>query len=258
MYKLLIAEDESIIRTGIIRAIDWQSIGFEICAAAEDGFEALEMIREIQPDAVITDIKMPGMTGLELMHALNSENRRLPVIILTGYADFEYAREALKERAFGYVLKMDVMAELPPLAARLRKEMDDRRAAPEKRLETMRREVSETTQLILNGLRGDPMEQAVEYILEHFSEHLHLEEVARLFYMSPAYFSRSFKQKTGEGFNEMLIRLRMQWAKSMLENTSMRVAEVARAAGYTDLKHFTTLFRRAFGKTPSQCRNMQR
>ena len=150
------------------------------------------------------------------------------------------------------------MAELPPLAARLRKEMDDRRAAPEKRLETMRREVSETTQLILNGLRGDPMEQAVEYILEHFSEHLHLEEVARLFYMSPAYFSRSFKQKTGEGFNEMLIRLRMQWAKSMLENTSMRVAEVARAAGYTDLKHFTTLFRRAFGKTPSQCRNMQR
>ena len=64
------------------------------------------------------------------MHALNSENRRIPVIILTGYADFEYAREALKERAFGYVLKMDVMAELPPLAARLRKEMDDRRAAP--------------------------------------------------------------------------------------------------------------------------------
>ena len=89
MYKLLIAEDESIIRTGIIRAIDWQSIGFEICAAAEDGLEALEMIREIQPDAVITDIKMPGMTGLELMHALNSENRHIPVIILTGYADFE-------------------------------------------------------------------------------------------------------------------------------------------------------------------------
>ena len=255
MYKLLIAEDEAIIRNGIARAIDWPRLGFEVCGVAEDGLEALEMIRRLEPEVLVTDIKMPGMTGLELMHALNEENRHIQTVILTGYADFGYAREAIKERAFGYVLKMDVMEELSPLMARLKAEMDRlRRPVPEEQLAAIRENTVKSTQAILDGLRGEPIEQAVEYVLGHFAERLRMEEVAKRFFMSPAYFSRTFKQKTGEGFSEMVTRLRMQWAKSILENSSMRVADVARAAGYTDLKYFTGQFRRAFGKTPSQCR----
>jgi len=255
MYKLLIAEDESIVRNGILRAIDWQEIGFEICGAAEDGLEALEMIRQHNPDVLITDIKMPGMTGLELLHALNAENRPVHAVILTGYADFEYARQAIQERAFGYVLKMDVMEELPKVMRRLRSELDQQ-AQPDAHavMDELRRKTAASTDAVLDGLRGSPMEQAVAYVLEHYTERLRMEDVAQRFYMNPAYFSRAFKQKTGEGFSEMTNRLRMNWARELLENSSMRVADVARAAGYTDLKHFTAQFKKQFDKTPSQCR----
>lgn len=255
MYRLLIAEDESIVRNGILRAIDWDRIGFEICGAAEDGLEALEMIREFQPDVLVTDIKMPGMTGLELLHALNAENRQVQAVLLTGYADFEYAKQAIEERAFGYVLKMDVIEELPRVMAKLKNELDQRKRPDRQALmEQLRQKAASSAGIVLDGLRGTPMEQAVAYVLEHYTERLRMEEVAQRFYMNPAYFSRAFKQKTGEGFSEMTNRLRLNWARELLENSSMRVADVARAAGYTDLKHFTSQFKKFFDRTPSQCR----
>lgn len=256
MYKLIIAEDEAIVRNGILHAIDWKDIGFEICGAAEDGLEALELIRQYAPDVLVTDIKMPGMTGLELLHALNAEKRQIRAVILTGYADFEYARKAIQERAVGYVLKMDVVEELPKVMRRLKAELDQL-AQPDAyaMMEELRRKTTISTDAVLDGLRGSTMEQAVAFVLEHYTERLRMEDVAQRFYMNPAYFSRAFKQKTGEGFSEMTNRLRMNWAKELLENSAMRVADVARATGYIDLKHFTAQFKKHFNKTPSQCRD---
>lgn len=105
MQKVLIVDDEQSIRTGLSHIIDWQDYGCTIIGAAENGEIGLEMIRELNPDVVITDIQMPGKTGLEMIQDAVSEGLSFYPIILSGYSDFEYAKEAMKLGAVSYQLK---------------------------------------------------------------------------------------------------------------------------------------------------------
>lgn len=108
MFKVLLVDDEPIILQGLSMVIDWKQEGFEIVGTASNGVEALQMIRAENPDIVITDIKMPRMTGLELLERVKSkgtENSTISFIMLTGFDDFSYAREAIKYEAVDYLLK---------------------------------------------------------------------------------------------------------------------------------------------------------
>jgi two-component system response regulator YesN len=108
MRKVLLVEDEQLVR-GYLRAnIPWQDIGFEVIGEAEDGQEALEMIRIWKPDVVITDIIMPVMDGLELLKRSKEEGDESLFLMLTGVNDFEHAREALEYGAWNYLLKLSL------------------------------------------------------------------------------------------------------------------------------------------------------
>ena len=105
MYKVLIVDDERIIREGIASSIDWNQYGFSLCGLAENGINAYECIREDVPDVVITDIKMPGMDGLELISKVHEEFPQIIFIILSGYGEFEFANKAMKYGVKYYLLK---------------------------------------------------------------------------------------------------------------------------------------------------------
>lgn len=105
MYTLLIADDEPLIRNGVKNIIDWESLGFSEIFLAEDGKEALEIVRGHKVDLVLTDIAMPFMDGLELSEALKKEFPEVHVVILTGYEDFEYAQQAVDLGVKNYILK---------------------------------------------------------------------------------------------------------------------------------------------------------
>ncbi len=105
MLKLLIVEDERWEREGLFDFLDWKELGIEIVGAASDGIEGYEMALALDPDIVITDIRMPGMDGLDMSRKLKAVKPEIKLIILTGYSDFEYAREALQLQASEYVLK---------------------------------------------------------------------------------------------------------------------------------------------------------
>lgn len=105
MLKIMIVDDEAIIRTGLSKNIPWESHGFLISALAEDGEQALERIGKERPDVVITDIRMPFMNGLELASHIRDNFPQVKVIMLTGYEDFSYAREAIHLQTFDYILK---------------------------------------------------------------------------------------------------------------------------------------------------------
>ncbi len=112
MFKVLIVDDESIIRKGLKNIIDWRSLGCEVCGEARDGIEGIRMIRELRPDIIITDINMPEIDGLSM---INETKQLLPgskIIILTGYRDFEYIQEAIRLGAFDYVLKPSKIEDL--------------------------------------------------------------------------------------------------------------------------------------------------
>lgn len=118
MFKVLIVDDEPVIRKGIKNVIDWESMGCAICGEASDGIEGMDMIKELRPDIVITDIKMPGVDGLEMIRETKEIIPDGKIIILTGFRDFEYLQEAIKLGAFDYLLKPSKIPDITSIIKR--------------------------------------------------------------------------------------------------------------------------------------------
>ncbi|MGL4738749.1 MAG: response regulator [Cellulosilyticaceae bacterium] len=124
-YKILLVDDEEEIRRGIIRRIKWQELGFEVVGEAENGVEALDQIERYTPDVVVTDIKMPFMDGIRLAENIHDRYPTTKVIILSGFDDFEYAREALKLGVMRYILKPINSYEMHELLREVKAKLDD-------------------------------------------------------------------------------------------------------------------------------------
>ncbi len=127
VYKLLIIDDDHMIRNGIKNAICWQEHGIYAVETAENGEEGQEVFRTFMPDIILTDIRMPGMDGLELLKTVRESNPDVKVIILSGYDDFSYARTALKYGAFDYLLKTANIEELQNVIIKAKQSIDSDR-----------------------------------------------------------------------------------------------------------------------------------
>lgn len=111
MIRILIVDDELIVRIGIRSMIDWGQNGFEIVGEAADGIEALELIKKLSPNIVLTDIKMQNMDGIELLKKIREEELPVKVVVLSCYNEFEYVKKALKLGASDYVLKLSMQPQ---------------------------------------------------------------------------------------------------------------------------------------------------
>lgn len=124
MYKVLIVDDEPRIRDGLSTLIEWGELGFVVVDKAANGIEAMNKCKRLEPDLIIADIRMPEMNGLELVRAIRSAGGTMHVLILSGYADFEYAKQAMTLRIDGYLLKPVDEDELIDYLIKLKKELD--------------------------------------------------------------------------------------------------------------------------------------
>ena len=120
MLKVIIADDERLICRLVQALADWESLGMEVAALAENGLEALELIKSREPDILITDIRMPGCDGLELIRSAKELMPDLEVVIISGYAHFEYAQKAMKYGAGYYLLKPIKQTELMETLEKIR------------------------------------------------------------------------------------------------------------------------------------------
>lgn len=124
MYSVLVVDDEARQREAVIKSVDWQGAGFNVVGDAENGIEALEQLEKLEPDLILTDIKMPLMTGLELARKAREVRPATKLVILSGYDDFEYAQEAFKYNVIRYLLKPISAQELDDELVKIREEMD--------------------------------------------------------------------------------------------------------------------------------------
>lgn len=139
MIKVLIADDEERICRLIQALADWEKLGMEVVGMAHNGLEACEMAAHLQPDILITDIRMPGYSGLELIERVKKEQPELEIIIISGYAHFEYAQQALQFGVGCYLLKPVSRAELNETLEKLRDKISRRRNLEEDKNELLRR-----------------------------------------------------------------------------------------------------------------------
>lgn len=128
MYKVIVADDEPFMLEGWRTMIDWRACGYELCGTATDGEEALALFNSVEPDLVVTDIQMPVMDGLGLIHTLREDLAYTSkIVIVTGYSDFNYAKQAIRYQVDQYVLKPLVPEEIHQILMDMIEPLDKRR-----------------------------------------------------------------------------------------------------------------------------------
>jgi two-component system response regulator YesN len=253
MYKLLIVDDEPVIRSGIRQLIDFAAIGIGEVLEAMDGETALKMVREHHPEIVLADINMPRMDGLALAKAIKALDRKTRVAIITGYDYFDYALTALKAGVDDFVLKPlsknDVQMLLAKLVAAYREE-DVRDAA-----------MLAVEKLQLMTVPGGGQSRVYKDVMmrcmdENLSDpSFGLGVLAKAVNLSPGYLSSLFKQIFGIPFQDWLVTARLERAKILLLTTSAKVYEIAAQVGFEDPNHFIASFRKHFSQTPNRFRD---
>jgi two-component system response regulator YesN len=154
MFRLLVVEDEEMIRNKILNNTNWKEHGFVEVFEASNGIEALEIVRKNNIDIVITDIQMPEMNGIELIRQIKSLNRGIKCVIITAYAEFEYAKESVKLNVNDYILKPFKSRDLFDIVKKLSEEII-RERNERVEVENLRRQLRENKKALQDKLLND-------------------------------------------------------------------------------------------------------
>ncbi len=241
--RILLVDDERGIAEGLSILIKNMNQSWEIVGIADDGKQGIEMVHELDPDIVITDVRMPVMDGLTMVQSLSDENARCRYIILSGYADFAYAKQAMKLGVRAYVTKPVDEDELADAINTLWKDMSEDEAI---------NEIIDDQQKTLR--KHDTFDKLKDYITNNYNRDISLQELSDLFYMNPVYISQLFKKRTGMTFQNYVTILRLEKARKYLEETDLLVYEISELVGYNDTVYFSRVFEKNVGVRPSEYR----
>ncbi len=237
MYRVMIIDDEMSARSLLQASIDWKSLDMEVVGEAASGIEAINIIDELLPDIVFVDISMPFMNGIEFTKLATERYTELMIIILTGFDDFEYARQCVHLPVVEYMLKPIVRQEVTEVLAKIKEKLDKNNI----RSQEMGQDITPSA-----------IEQIMQYICDNFTDpNINLTSVAQQFGFNPSYLSRKFKQKTGKSFVEFLIKCRMERAVE-LAGASKKMFCTADAVGIPDPNYFGRCFKKYMGVSYSE------
>lgn len=247
MYKLIIVEDEYEIRIGLSNYFPWAEIGFNIVGQFENGKKALEYIEKNPVDVLLSDIKMPIMTGLDLIKIIYTNKLNIKTVLISGYRDFDFAQKALKYRVKNYIVKPTIYSEVVEVFTAIKKELDEEQY-------TSIQPQSENIIVEENNQQGGIIKTIKCYIKQNYKD-VTLEDIAKLVYMNPYYLSKFFKQKSGQNFSDYLTEIKMKKAIELMSDLSYKTYEISLMIGYKNPKNFSRAFKNYYGKSPSEYRN---
>ena len=245
MYNLLLVDDEADARDALSNYFPWNDVGFQIVGQAGNGKEALDFLaRGGQPvDVILTDIRMPVMSGIELAEALYEQKRGIRVIFLSSYREFEYAQKALHYRVTNYIVKPAKYQVLLDVFGKVREEMRELEAGTPA---SGTADAGPDEGMLIASVKAYVQSDYREATLENASRQVHL---------NASYLSYLFKQKTGQSFTDYLIGIKMEVALRLLRDVRYKTYEISERVGYSNAKNFTRTFKSYYGKTPSEYRN---
>jgi len=237
MAKILIADDESLIRSNIKTLLDPFHSSVSAIYEAEDGVEALFKIKEHRPEIVLFDINMPFLNGLDAIKKIRQQDKSIIIVIISGYNKFEYAKEAIANQVYAYLLKPINESEF-----------------------------NETIQSAIDCLQGfcvvpseserkrDAEHQVVQYIIDHLQDtELNVNAVCSHFHLSCSSFARLIKKQTGSTFTDYLTKLRMERAIHLLEHhDELNIKEISARSGYKNQHYFSRAFKNFTGLSPKK------
>lgn len=237
MYKMMIVEDEYLVRQGIASLIDFEHLDMEVLAEAENGLEAWELFQKEQADILLTDINMPQMNGIRLAQLVREHYPATHIVFLTGYDDFDYALSAVKLGADDYLLKPFSKADVEEMLVKVKSKLDK---------EGKRQQISDLVQ-------QSEESSLAQLIQERLADQdLSLKSLAQNLGFSPSHLSVILKKELGMPFQDYLIQERMKKAKLLLLTTDLKIYEIAEQVGFEDMNYFSQRFKQVVGVTPRQ------
>lgn len=236
MYHVLLADDEEWEMTEIKNLIEHSGLPLQVAGKAENGIAALKAVEEMGPDILIADVKMPGLDGLELAEKIKERNLPVKIILLSGHAEYEYARSAVRHGVQDYLFKPVGQEGLNQVLEKIIQEKRDdgrkKEAAPERAPEGV-------------------LKQVLDEIGRAYMEDLTLSGLAEKYNISASRLSVRMKEKLGMPFSKYLTAMRVEKAKELLEDDRLSVEQIAELVGYRDYFYFTKVFKKASGVSPS-------
>lgn len=232
-YGCILVDDDIWALRDLETIFPFSEYGFVVKGTYRNAADAFEAIREIHPALVITDICLGGKSGLELIDDCRRLGYEGEFLIISGYSEFDYARHAIKQDVCTYLLK--------PIDA------DECREALKKvqsRLQNRQMTADDTN-------RTDDIRR---YIREHYRERLSLDDIADAFHMNRTYFSEFFMKSFGKNFVQYKNEVRIEQAKTLLQDKSIAVRDVSSRCGFESAGYFSSVFKQATGLSPEQYR----
>lgn len=243
--KILIAEDEQRAREGISDLIRSMGAQYTVIGEAANGRQALEMMRLTQPDIVFTDIKIPYVSGLDLIMAAKEQNFKAHFVVVSAYAEFEYAKQALKLGVEDYLLKPPTRDEIFKTLLNLEKKMkygEQSGCGMDSRLPD-------------KFPNAHPLVKEVLRLIESgYADKLNQQEIAQTLSVSPEYLSYLFAREIGKPFSKFVKEYRIQKAVELLKSKDATIQDVPYQVGFSDRKYFDKVFTEVMGESPSSFR----
>ena len=256
MYKAIVVDDEKDIRTGMQTLIEWPAYGFEITGTAGNGISAIELLSAQNPELVLTDIKMPEMDGLTLARYIHTYQPETHVIIISGYGEFAYAKQAMQYSVENFLLKPIDADELSAALLRIKYSLDNSKynGKPKENLELFL-DLSELSDL--KSERPD-ISEITDYIIKHSDQEITLNKMGEIFFRDPFYIGKLIKKTHGLSFNEFLNKTRVEKAKFLLSSTNLSTNTITEKVGYKYRDHFYRIFKRITGQSPGEYRDIHK
>lgn len=249
MLDIIVVEDEAPIRDWIAYTISNISNEFNVLASASNGKEAYELALNLKPKVIISDIKMPIMGGIELTKKIKEVFPDIYVILLTNYAEFSYAKEAISCGVYEYLVKSDIRPK--ELKEILDKVNESVKELEKDKISRLQKESNLTDSK--DGY-SKTIKKSIDYIHKNYKQHISLQDISNYVFLSHEYFSRLFKEEVGENFSSYLTNYRMKKAESLIKNTDMKISQIAMEVGYTNASYFSRSYKKFKGISPEDDR----
>jgi len=240
MYRLIIVDDEEKIAEGVASLFPWEEMGFQVERVFSKGTEALDYMKSHPVDVLVSDIEMPGLNGIEL--CAQTQDMGVKVVFISSYQNYEYFRSAILYHVEDYLLKPLKFEELKKCFTKIKTKLDSENC----------QELENTVQ---NATYYEKVIQEIKSYVDGNYRDCSLENAAAHVNLSAGYLSKIFKLKSGTGFQDYLLEVRMKKACELLDDIHFKSYEVAYYVGYDNPKNFSRAFKAHYGKSPKEYRN---
>lgn len=240
MLKLVIVEDEVNIRECLEHLFPWENIGISVVKSFANGNDAYKYILSNPVDILLTDIRLPTISGLELIAMLRESQYNLPVVVLTAFKQFDYAQQAVKLHVHDFLLKPIKYEDLVSAMIAIKEDLSENNTGE--------------TFLEDNTYHERIVSAAMRFVNDHISTAT-LESTALNVNLSQTYLSKLFHKVANTTFSDYLFGCRMKKAAELLGNTACKTYEIALMVGYDNPKNFSRAFKQYYSVSPREYRD---